>query len=83
MNKNADSRETMDSISILSFSLLDRMIRVPKESISTADMKIRIYTPRPGSFANAWTEDRMPLRTRKVPSSDKEKVTMIRKRFQT
>src|SRR3990170_4831715 len=83
LNKKADSRETIESISILPFSLFDRMIRMPKESISTVDMKIRIYTPRPGSFAKAWTEERMPLRTRKVPSSDKEKVTIIRKRFQT
>src|SRR4030067_3798497 len=83
LNKYADSRETTESISILTLSLFERMIRIPKERISTVDMKIRINTPRPGSFANAWTEERMPLRTRKVPSSDKEKVTMIRKRFQT
>ena len=33
-------------------------------------------TPRVGSVAKAWTEVSTPERTRKVPSSDSEKVRM-------
>ena len=36
----------------------------------------RMKTPRVGSTAKAWTEVRMPERTRKVPISDSEKVRM-------
>ncbi len=36
-------------------------------------------TPASGSFANAWTEVRTPERTRKVPTSDREKARIARK----
>ena len=36
----------------------------------------RMNTPRVGSVAKAWTEVSTPERTRKVPSSDSEKVRM-------
>jgi hypothetical protein len=41
--------------------------------------KDRMTSPRVGSEAKVCTEVRMPERTRKVPSSDSEKVMMDRK----
>ena len=43
----------------------------------------RMKTPRRGSLAKAWTEVSTPERTRKVPSSEKEKARMARKIVQT
>ncbi len=40
-------------------------------------------TPRRGSLAKAWTLVSTPERTRKVPSSEKEKARMARKIVQT
>ena len=40
-------------------------------------------TPRAGSVAKAWTEVKTPERTRKVPSSDSEKVRIARRMVQT
>ncbi len=40
-------------------------------------------TPRAGSVAKACTEVSTPERTRKVPSSDSEKVTIASKTVQT
>ena len=40
-------------------------------------------TPRRGSLAKACTEVRTPERTRKVPSSEKEKATIARKMVHT
>ena len=43
----------------------------------------RMNTPRVGSVANACTEVRTPERTRKVPSSDSEKVRIDNRTVQT
>ena len=43
----------------------------------------RMKTPRRGSLAKACTEVSTPERTRKVPSSEKEKARMARKIVQT
>src|SRR6201989_1687867 len=43
----------------------------------------RMNTPRVGSLANACTEVNTPERTRKVPSSDKEKVRIESRMVQT
>src|SRR2546430_1221508 len=39
----------------------------------------RMKTPRVGSLAKAWTEVNTPERTRKVPTSDREKARIERK----
>src|SRR6185312_10269135 len=43
----------------------------------------RMNTPRAGSVANACTEVRTPERTKKVPSSDSEKVRIDSRMVQT
>ena len=43
----------------------------------------RMKTPRRGSLAKACTEVSTPERTRKVPSSEKEKARIARKIVQT
>src|SRR5581483_6872465 len=55
-------------------------------SIRLPPMKVariaRMNTPRVGSVANAWTEVSTPERTRKVPSSDSEKVRIASRTVQ-
>ncbi len=43
----------------------------------------RMKVPRAGSVAKVWTEVSTPERTRKVPSSDNEKVRMASSTVQT
>ena len=55
----------------------DRLPPMKRQRIS------RMNTPRVGSVANACTEVRTPERTRKVPSSDSEKVRIDSRMVQT
>src|SRR5579884_3236647 len=83
LKRKIASREITESISIWLLSLADRKINVPKERSSMKERNPRIKSPRPGSAANEWTEERIPLRTRNVPINEREKARMMRKRFQT
>src|SRR5690554_8203388 len=53
-----------------------RRANTSKERPTVMPSNIRIKKPRDGSLANACTEVSTPERTRKVPSSDKEKVVI-------